>query len=394
MSPFSSKAKQWTIGRKVIQETYSQIQPDERPIWVHSASLGEFEQARPIVDQLRVDYPQKKILLSFFSASGYIPRKNYKNADYVTYLPLDTKKNAQQFLNKVNPSLVIWIKYDLWYFHLTEIKKRNIPLVLVAAQFRDSQIYFRSYASFYKKALQSFSHFFVQNKSSKDILANHQLQNATIAPDTRFDRVYTIAQQTTAIPEIELFKNRAPLIIAGSSWPQDEKVLKEFMEQLNVENQPKLLLVPHEINESHLQQIEELFKGETQRFTQCKKEDLSQIQVLILDTMGMLSAVYRYADFAFIGGGFGKGIHNILEAVVYGVPVFIGPNYQKFQEAKDLVEAQTVFPVNSSTDLLKSYNEINNPQKLAEIARGQDKYIQEHLGGTAMVLEYLKVNHF
>lgn len=391
-APFSTKAKEWTKGRKLIEETLTNIPPNDKPIWLHSASLGEFEQARPIVDRLKKEYPHKKVLLTFFSASGYLPRKNYQNADFVTYLPLDSPQNASEFVEKVNPSLVIWIKYDLWYFHLTEIKKRNVPLILVAAQFRPSQIYFRSYAPFYKKALASFSHFFVQNAASAKILKESGFENSTIAPDTRFDRVFTVVQNAQEISEIAEFKNGEPMIVAGSTWPKDEKVLFDFL--ANLENPPKLLIAPHEITEAHLQQIMQLFGAEAKRFTQCKKEELAQTQILILDTMGMLSAAYRYGEFALIGGGFGKGIHNILEATVYGIPVFIGPKYQKFQEAKDLVEAKTVFPINDAAELLSVYNAINSEQNLETISERQKEYINKNLGGTEAVFQYLKESDF
>lgn len=399
-SLFSEKAKQWVEGREIIQQTLSQIslsettlsqnQWEDKPIWIHSASLGEFEQARPIVDRLKEEFPDQKILLTFFSSSGYIPRKNYRNADYVTYLPLDTPKNAEEFVSKVQAKLVIWIKYDLWYFHLIEIQKRNIPLVLVAANFWSSQIYFRPYGTFYKKALNGFNHIFVQNVSSIEVLQKHGYENVSLAPDTRFDRVLTVANQAQEIPILDLFKNGEPMLVAGSTWPKDEVLLARFIQ--SVKQAPKLLIVPHEINESHINSIVQLFDGEVQRFSQCRKEDLPKTRVLILDTMGMLSSAYRYGEYAFIGGGFGKGIHNILEAVVYGVPIFIGPKYKIFQEANDLVKAKTVFPVNTVDELVQQFEAIKKPVSLENISKKQQDYIHSNIGGTEILVNYL-TNH-
>ncbi len=386
---FNPKAKQWVEGRKDWQQAMQTAQLSN-VVWVHSASLGEFEQARPLIEKIKKDRPEKDIVISFFSPSGYEIRKNYPLASKVCYLPIDSQQNAQAFLDLLNPSLIIWIKYDFWYHYLVESQKRHIPLILVAGIFRPNQFYFKSYGRFMQEALNAFTQMFVQNKSSFDLLQQHQFQQIQIAPDTRFDRVYQNAQSPQNIPIVEKFKFNKPLFVAGSTWDKDIEVLLPLIKQY--QNEIQFLIAPHEINEGAMRSLQEKLGPQTLRFTQVKEQDVKVANVLILDTIGLLSAAYQYANFAYIGGGFGKGIHNILEAAVFEIPVFFGPKHQKFQEAKDLLSLNAVFAVQNAKELLTYFEATKTAEKQKEIKQKLAKYVANNVGGTQQIYEYLTKN--
>ncbi len=319
------KARQWAEGRKAIfQRIREKIEENTSPIvWFHSASLGEFEQARPVIEQFRGQYPAYKILLTFFSPSGYEVRKNYAGADYVFYLPLDSRKNARQFISMIKPKAAFFAKYEFWYYYLTELRQQAIPVLSFSAIFRPQQAFFKPYGGFFRGILRNFTHVFVQNEESKQLLNSIGLRNVTVAGDTRFDRVSTVASQRKEIPVVAAFKGDHKLLVIGSSWMQDMDVV---IPMLNRFPHPlKVVIAPHELHQDEMQRLEKELKGKIVRFSQVQVESVHNADVLIIDNIGMLSSIYSYADFAYIGGGFGKGIHNILEAATFGMPVFSDP---------------------------------------------------------------------
>ena len=393
---FSDKAKKRNNASNQWKQTIQTFSFD-RPIWIHAASVGEFEQARPVIELLKQEYPHKQILITFFSPSAYELRKNYPHADCISYLPLDTPNNAQQFVKATNPCLVLWVKYDIWYNHLKALQQRQIPILLFSAIFRPNQIYFKPYGRFMQKALHTFEYIFVQNKSSLDLLKSIGIQNTKIAGDTRFDRVFANAKKPKEIPSITLFKGdkeNQELFVIGSSWKADLKILIPFIKhteqnQLNI----KFVIAPHEIKQKEIDWIKkELGTIKNICYSDLNNSknvtsSLASAKVYILDTIGLLSATYQYADFAYIGGGFGTGIHNILEAAVFGVPIFFGPKYHKFQEALDLTEQKLAFPITSLEELKTAFEEaINNN---TNISTGLSQYIDDNIGGTNIVIKYI-----
>ena len=350
-SLFSKKVrKMWKGERRAVRELRQKVDPEAQYVWFHAASLGEFEQGRPLIEELRRRHPQYKILLTFFSPSGYEVRKDYPGADIVTYLPLDTIANARRFLRAIRPVMAFFIKYEFWYNYLHILKHRHVPVYSVSSIFRPGQVFFRWYGSEYGRVLRCFTHFFVQNQVSKDLLAKLKITDVSIVGDTRFDRVLQIKQQAKVLPVVEQFKSSGKVFVAGSSWLPDEEIFIPYF--LKEKPDWKLIIAPHKIDEDHLQQIEKLLEGRrVVRYTEMMKcqspatnpqspltETPSEADVLIIDCFGLLSSIYRYADIAYVGGGFGVGIHNLPEAAVWGVPVFFGPNNQRFQEAQDLKE--------------------------------------------------------
>ena len=334
MSPWHKKAKLWCEGRRNLFERLSQsIDPTAQIIWVHVASLGEFEQGRPIIEQIKAEHPEYKILLTFYSPSGYEIRKNYQGADYIFYLPLDTPSNAKRFLDIVNPKVAVFVKYEYWINMLSQLRARAIRTFIVSAIFRKDSIFFRSYGNMWRKALDTFETIFVQDEASKQLLSTIGKENVVVAGDTRFDRVAQIAAAAKKIDTIEQFKGQSRLFVAGSTWGEDE----ELIVRLANENPTiKFVIAPHEMEESRMAKIAQTAEHGAVRYTQYTAQD-SDNQILILDTMGMLSSVYGYADFSYIGGGFGVGIHNTLEAATFGLPIAFGPNYHKFKEARDMI---------------------------------------------------------
>jgi len=391
-SLWNVKAKLWVNGRKDISERLAGklVTVDPPIIWFHCSSLGEFEQGRPVIEKLRPDYPDSKILLTFFSPSGYEIRKDYKGVDWVFYLPLDSKANARKFFDIVNPSLVVFVKYDYWYYYLRECKKRKIPLLMTSAIFRKEQPFFKWYGGLQRKMLSCFTHFFVQDENSKKLLSQLNIKNVTEAGDTRFDRVSEIAENFTPIKEIEEFCGSSPVFVAGSTWPADEKIIKEAIAGFP---DLKIIIAPHEIHDEHLRQLKQLFPNAT-RYSQLTTHDSRlRSNCLIIDNIGMLSRLYRYATITYIGGGFNKGIHNTLEAAVYGKPVLFGPKHEKFREATRLIGSGGGISVNSSTELssqLKKF--LNNKNELDLISKQSFDFVKENKGATGMIIDYIAEN--
>ena len=356
-------------------------------VWIHCASLGEFEQARPLIETLKKEYNGLKILLTFFSPSGYEVRKNYEKADMVTYLPWDTRLNASKFVSIVKPSIAIFVKYEYWFHYTNELKKKGVPIVSISSIFRKDQLFFKSYAGFYQGILKNFSHFFVQNDVSLRLLRSIGIQQCSVAGDTRFDRVNEIVQRAEELPIANNFKNGQNTLVVGSCWPEDFEVLEPFINQ----NTIKFIIAPHEISEDFIQRLEKSIRVKSIRYSQEQNNNLEDYQVLIIDNIGMLSRLYRYGEFAFVGGAFGKGLHNILEAACYGVPIFFGnKNYQKFQEAVDLINLGGAFEVKDYTDFKSKYEMLNTPESFLLACEVTKSYVVENLGATEKIMRYCR----
>lgn len=385
---FNKKASQLQKGQNdVFAILKNKIVPNTNYVWFHAASLGEFEQGRPIIEKLKTDFPEVKILLTFFSPSGYEVRKNYSGADIITYLPLDTPVNAKRFVKMVNPSKVIFIKYEFWPNYLLTLKSYNIPTYSISSIFRPSQVFFKPYGSWYRTLLRTFNHIFVQDNNSLELLSTFGIKNVTVAGDTRFDRVVDLANNSAEIKLIETFvKDATQVIVAGSSWPKDEELLIRYLkEHVGV----KLILVPHEIHETHIAGIEKLLKSNYVRYTTTTDNQLQSVNCLIVDTIGLLSSIYRYADVAYIGGGFGVGIHNTLEAAVWNVPVIFGPNYKKFREASELISVGGAKTISNYNELEYALNKMFANPKYGEYA---GTYVTENVGATTLILKNILPN--
>ena len=360
------------------------IEPDTRYVWFHAASLGEFEQGRPVIEQLKREKPETKILLTFFSPSGYEIRKNYAGADIVSYLPLDVPGNAWYFVNLVKPSKAIFIKYEFWPNYLLALQAENIPVVSISAIFRPEQVFFKDYGKWYKKLLLTFQHIFVQDKFSKELLQAHGINNVTVAGDTRFDRVYDLYQQAKQLPLIEEFvKGAEKVIVAGSTWPKDEELLVQY---LRLHPDVKLIMAPHEVHNSHIAEISKLLDGKFVRYSDATAENVKSTNCLVVDIIGILSSIYRYANVTYIGGGFGVGIHNTLEAAVYGLPVVFGTNYQKFREARELIAIGGAFSISNYVTLEAQFDLLLKDNNAGKIA---GEYVKSNTGATEMILKLL-----
>lgn len=382
----NNKATLFLSGRENVFALLEQKRlPGERYVWFHAASLGEFEQGRPIMESLKNSHPEYKILLTFFSPSGYEVRKDYQGADIICYLPMDMSWNVKRFLDIVQPDCAIFIKYEFWINYLLELKKRQIKTYIVSAIFRESQLFFRSYGGFYRRLLKSFSHLFVQNDESVRLLHSIGVDNVTKVGDTRFDRVADIAAKSKDLPIVQAFKSDAKVLIAGSSWPNDENILLPFFNQnLSL----KLIIAPHEIDEGHLQSIISQLKRPYVRYSQATIENVKEVDCLIIDCFGLLSSIYRYGEIAYVGGGFGVGIHNILEAAVYGIPVVFGPNFRKFQEAVDLHQEGGAFVVDSYESFSQIMSEFleENSSLYSSACKVSNDYSQANKGATSKVV--------
>lgn len=389
ISWFNPKAKAFVTGRRhlFLRLTQSFKSNTHPVIWVHCASLGEFEQGRPVIERLKKEYPHYKILLSFFSPSGYEAKKNYASADWVTYLPWDTKANAKQFIDITKPSLALFVKYEFWHNYSVQLKEKKIPLLSISCIFREDQIYFKSYGSFFRNTLKNFNHYFVQNPESQKLLESIGINKITITGDTRFDRVYQIIQQADQIPIALNFKADQKTMVIGSCWPEDLNVLTPFIN----ESKLKFIIAPHELKEEFLSEIERSLQVKTTRFSKADA-NTHQSQVLLIDNIGMLSQLYRYGEFAYVGGAFGKGLHNILEAACYGVPIFFGnKNYDKFKEATDLILRGGAFEISSYTDLKAKYELLNNkPESFLLACEVTRQYVKENLGATQKIVDFCK----
>ena len=345
-SCFNKKVKKmWAGERQALKVLREKVDPNARYIWFHAASLGEFEQGRPLMEYLRKTHPEYKILLTFFSPSGYEVRKNYEGADIICYLPLDTIRNARRFLRAIKPVMAFFIKYEFWYNYLHILQHRGIPTYSVSSIFRPDQIFFQWYGKGYGRVLKCFTHFFVQNIESKNLLAKLDIHNVEVVGDTRFDRVLQIKEASKQLPIVEKFtENTSKVFISGSSWLPDEEI---FLKYFNLHKDWKLIVAPHVIGEDHLAQIFELLKGRrVVRYTEATEENVKDAEVLIIDCFGLLSSIYHYGTISYVGGGFGVGIHNVLEAAVWDIPVIFGPNNKRFQEAQGLIMTGGGFEIN------------------------------------------------
>ena len=387
---FNEKAAKWTGGRKnIFGHIAASLRPGEKRVWFHCASVGEFEQARPLIEEIRRINPGLKILITFFSPSGYELHRNYPLADYVFYLPLDGRSRARRFLDLTDPYLVIFVKYEFWYHYLTLIRKRGIPAALVAAAFREEQPFFKWYGSLFREVLKSFRYIFVHDADSAGLLQQIGLKEGVfIAGDTRYDRVHQIAAAARTFPVVEAFKGESRLVIAGSTWPADEELLKECFSVFP--RDWKLVIAPHELHADHIRSIEAMFGGESVLFSRFDGTDAAK-RVLIVDNMGMLSAIYRYGSVAYVGGGFLKGgIHNTLEPAVFGLPVLFGPVYRKFIEAVALADHGFGFPVGNADECRELLIKFMTEQEyLAAVSADLKAYILTQVGAKDRIISLL-----
>jgi 3-deoxy-D-manno-octulosonic-acid transferase len=387
-SGFNAKAALWINGRR-----NALINPLSSSIWFHFASLGEFEQGRPVLEEIRRLYPQKKIVITFFSPSGYEIRKNTPLADAVYYLPLDTERNAAEFINKIRPEMAIFTKYEYWYHFFNELHKQHVPLYIISGIFRPGQVFFKWYGGLHQKMLKLVTWFFVQDIPSKHLLHDRGITNVTISGDTRFDRVWANAQQPKAFQAINSFKNGQKLFIAGSTWPADEQLIVKL-----IARHPswKFIIAPHETGAEKISSlISVLRQDKTVKYSQLTAHHSPiTAQVLVIDNIGMLSSLYQYADMAYIGGGFGAGIHNTLEATAFGVPVIFGPKYDKFKEAKDLLDLKAGFTIHTQEELNSIAGSLMTDENVRSAAAQKAKaYVHEHVGATESIISYLKSKH-
>ena len=386
-SLFSEKVrKMWRGEREAVRIIREKMDPQAQYVWFHAASLGEFEQGRPLMEQLRRDHPEYKILLTFFSPSGYEVRKNYEGADIITYLPLDTVTNARRFLRTIRPVMAFFIKYEFWFNYLHILKHRGVPVYSVSSIFRPEQVFFKWYGRQYGRVLKCFTRFYVQNEVSRQLLQKIGIDRVTVVGDTRFDRVQQIQQQAKVLPIVEAFST-GNVFVAGSSWQPDEDI---FIPYFNSRDDWKMIIAPHVIGEDHLRQIEQKLQGKVVRYTQATPEKAAQADVLIIDCFGLLSSIYRYGTVAYVGGGFGVGIHNVLEAAVWGVPVFFGPNNQRFQEAQELKASGGGLEIGGNDDFVRLMDGfMAHPQHIQEAGRAAGGYVGSRVGATRKILSDL-----
>ncbi len=397
LSPFNKKAKLFTDGRKdLLKKIAVAFQNETAPvIWVHAASLGEFEQGRPVIEKLKVQFPNHKILLTFFSPSGYELRKDYDKADYIFYLPCDTKTNAKEFLKLVKPSLAIFVKYEFWLNFLNQLHNNKVPTLLISGIFRPDQRFFKWYGGIFKRTLFYYEHLFLQNEESYELIKKQGIEKCSLAGDTRFDRVIEIAAKPEKFNEIENFTKDHFSILAGSSWAEDEKyLLNAFVKIRKTKPDIKLLIAPHNIETININQLISLLKSNAPELTYqlyTKWDKKTEADVVIIDTIGMLSSLYQYSQLAYIGGGFGSGIHNILEALVYGTPVIFGPNHKKFNEAIESIQKGISFPFVHQEELDATLTKlIDSPELLKEIKNKSNQYIQSNAGSSDLIMVHLK----
>ena len=387
---FSPKIKLFTEGRKnVFAILEEKIKPSDKTIWFHSASLGEYEQGLPVIEKIKEKYPSHKIIVTFFSPSGYEVRKNNTVADVTVYLPLDTKKNAKRFLKLVHPELVFFIKYEFWLNYLKELKTNKIPAYLISGIFRDSQMFFKWYGGFYRKALKTFTYFFVQNQSSKEKIEAIGFHNVIVSGDTRFDRVNAILERDNSLDFIETFKNNQTTIIIGSSWPKDETLLINYINQAS-EN-IKFIIAPHNIKTDQILNLKSQITKSTLLFSEKENKNPADYNVFIIDTVGLLTKIYSYGTIAYVGGGFGNpGIHNILEPAAFGIPIVIGPNYSNFAEATELVNLGGCMVISGQEELKQTFDQLITDQIFLK-EKGQicKSYIQNNKGATNRIMKVI-----
>ncbi len=394
---FSPKIKLFVAGRKsVFQKLQNNIQEIDKTIWFHAASLGEYEQGLPVIEKVKAQFPNHKIIITFFSPSGYEVRKNNTVADVTVYLPLDTISNAKQFLKLVHPEMAFFIKYEYWPNYLNELKNQNIKTYLISGIFRENQAFFKWYGGFYRKALRTFTYFFVQNESSKLLLQSIGFENVKISGDTRFDRVVTILEKDNTLDFIAAFKNNQPTIVIGSSWPKDEELLIHFIN--HAANDIKFIIAPHTIDKNQILDLKSkiskktiLFSEKEEMLKQVQQDKLADFNVFIIDTIGILTKIYSYADIAYVGGGFGNpGVHNILEPATFGIPIVIGLNYSHFAEAKALVGLEGCISIQNQSELNDAFNLLlQNKEERLEKGHICSTFVQMNKGATEQILKHI-----
>lgn len=384
---FNPKARLFVSGRKNWKKRLSVAVEKDRPyIWFHCASLGEFEQGRPVIEEIRKQYPRYRIALTFYSPSGYEIRKNYEGVDLVEYLPMDTPGNVRFFLDTLLPEKAFFVKYEFWYNYIAEMQKRKIPLYIISAIFRESQSFFKStpWGSWYRKMLFGFEHIFIQNEQSANLLQKIGVEHFTIAGDTRFDRVAAIASSAKTFENVKKFSAGVPVVIAGSTWKPDEELLAAF---INNSSGVKFIIAPHEVHPSNINRIHQLLKKKAISFSKAADQAIDDFEVLIIDSIGILSSLYRYGNIAYIGGGFGVGIHNILEAATFELPIIFGPNYKKFKEAVELADQKGAFPIHDQESLNRVLNLLLTDQKELNRASAICKnYVGKNVGSTLLII--------
>jgi 3-deoxy-D-manno-octulosonic-acid transferase len=390
-SSFNPKAKKWIQGRRnIFKRLEHEIKDGDKIIWFHCASLGEFEQGRPVIEAVQSTFSDHKILLTFFSPSGYEIRKDYEGADYIFYLPADTAKNARKFIYITRPRLVFFIKYEFWFNYFDELYKNKIPLFVVSAIFRRSQFFFRPAGGWMRRQLQKVTYFFVQNQKSLALLRMIKVYHADLSGDTRFDRVLKLSREKVTYPLIANFGNNEPLLVAGSTWPADEDVLLGLLEQSD--HSFKLVIAPHELNNGHVSQLLKKFKKyKPVLYSEYNEVKNINSRVMIVDTYGMLAYLFRYAKLAYIGGGFGTGIHNTLEAATYAIPVLFGPNYLRFQEAVDLIDCGGAHSITNVEECLTVFDLLmHNNEEYKKCADAAGVYVRQNAGATSLVVDKAK----
>lgn len=389
---FNPKLKLFVNGRKHVFSTLQQkINPDDKIIWFHAASLGEFEQGLPVMESVKKEFSTYKILVTFFSPSGYEVKKNHKLPDIITYLPLDTKENAKKFISMVNPSLVIFIKYEFWPNYLTVLKQKNVPVIAIAAIFRKSQIFFKFYGGFMRKALKKVEYFFVQDQNSIELLSSIGINNTKLSGDTRFDRVSEILERDNTLEFITEFKQDKLCIVAGSTWPEGEAALISYINQ--ADESLKFIIAPHTIKAEKITKLKNQFTVKTVLFSEMNRGNLKEATVFIIDTIGILTKIYSYAAIAYVGGGLGKtGLHNTLEPAVFGIPVIIGPNYHKFKEARELVDLGGILVINNAEELKTTLNNlVENKSNRKATGKINDDYIKKNRGARGHILQFIRI---
>lgn len=390
VAPLSVKLTNFTAGRKdVFGRLAEKITDNDRVIWFHAASLGEFEQGLPVMEKVKAIYPEHKILLTFFSPSGYEVRKNNTVADLTLYLPLDTARNASRFVELANPQLVFFIKYEFWPNYLWELKVRKVPTYLISGIFRENQAFFKWYGGFYRQALDTFTHFFVQNQKSKEMLLSLGKSNVTISGDTRFDRVSEILERENHLEFMDRFCDGKLTLVAGSTWPKDEAILVDY---INKSDGFKCVIAPHNINADQIEKLRQSVKKKVILYSEMASKQLEEYDVLIVDTIGLLTKIYSYAGIAYVGGGFGKpGVHNVLEPAVFGIPVVFGPNYSHFAEATALVENSGCISIQDGNSLTQKLDVLmNDPMERAEQGHICGTFVKMNKGATAAILKHLQ----
>lgn len=387
-SLFNHKAKLWINGRKnSFAYLKTHLQPNDEIIWFHCASLGEFEQGKPLMEKIKQSYPHQKIIVTFFSPSGYEHRKKTPVADFVCYLPNDSAKNAQKFYQLVQPKQAYFVKYEFWYFYLKELYNNNVPTYLIAGVFRTNQPFFKWYGKFHQQMLGFFTHFFLQNKASEELLHSIGFKNTTLSGDTRIDRVFENSQSPNYLPLIKQFTQNKPTIILGSSWEKEEEIISEYITTSDKSFQ--YIIAPHDISKSHIEHLKELLAVPHLLYSEATTENIVQHQVLIIDNIGMLANCYQYTNIAFIGGGFSGALHNVLEPAAFGNAILFGSKHEKFHEAKALINTYAAFSISSLDDFIAVVNHLMMKENLEDTQNAAKKYIVENIGATDRIWKNL-----